>query len=243
MVDQSTLRGRFRRMAAGLRNATGRMPEREERTMGRGLHRRTFMRKTITATAAYAMALSVRESFAQERKPTIPETKQREMLREKEKIVEEIENDVSIGRSVVESTALHIGAFIATMMVNTRPHNGKSRKFDFGGDEVSAASAIIVAPIIEEVLFRAIPSAVINKIYPKGVGKSMWSVGIPISYLFARAHRGEALDGGRDFIPVSQFVSGCFFWYLMRNRGFMHNLTAHAAHNALVEAISRMTDR
>ena len=96
------------------------------------------------------------------------------------------------------------------------------------------------APIIEEALFRIIPS------YLSGGAGKRWDVGIPTSALFALLHNltaretpglGIPLGAERKlaltWVPLPQFMMGCYFWYLMREHGALAALLTHSGANHL----------
>ncbi|MEK7509293.1 MAG: CPBP family intramembrane glutamic endopeptidase [Patescibacteria group bacterium] len=94
--------------------------------------------------------------------------------------------------------------------------------------------AVIIAPTVEEIGFRLLPSLVVDRALGSDAGV-LWEVGVPTSILFAQAHTKE---GGRiETLPLPQFIAGMFCWYLQRERGFSHALTAHAFNNAIVLGI------
>ena len=105
---------------------------------------------------------------------------------------------------------------------------------------VLATLAIIIAPIVEEIGFRLLPSLVVDKVLGSNAGV-LWEVGVPTSIIFAQAHTKQ---GGRtEALPLPQFVAGMFCWYLQRERGFSHALTAHTFNNAVVVGIMMVGKR
>ncbi len=90
----------------------------------------------------------------------------------------------------------------------------------------------IAAPAIEETLFRLVPSAFIGK-----KGGIRWDAGIPVSVIFALMHNLEVNEFKefkfRKVVPLSQFIQGVFYWYLMREKGVTHAMFAHSMHNSL----------
>lgn len=76
-------------------------------------------------------------------------------------------------------------------------------------------STVVIGPVIEETLFRLVPASVLGK---------RWSIGVLTSLLFASVH-------GLERVPVSQFLGGVFYWYLMKERGIDHSIFAHATNN------------
>lgn len=90
---------------------------------------------------------------------------------------------------------------------------------------ISAVIIVIIAPVIEELVFRS-PAYFLRKVSTGWY----WGIGALISALFAMAH-------GMAIIPLPQFISGLFFWYLVRKRGLKHSIIAHASNNAIACAI------
>jgi len=100
---------------------------------------------------------------------------------------------------------------------------------------------VIIGPLIEEWVFRLIPSTLIadQKLKRKD---TVWELGVPLSALFAWMHNIEDIkEGGKttfklhlDSVPLNQFMSGLFFWYLMRQKGFNHAALAHMFNNMLL---------
>lgn len=93
-------------------------------------------------------------------------------------------------------------------------------------------------PFVEECLFRYLPRACF-----RGSGMN-WKIGIPSSVLFALAHNivPPELPGVRipftekykvnlTWIPVPQFIMGCFFWHAMKEHGWLAPLVSHSLAN------------
>ena len=94
-----------------------------------------------------------------------------------------------------------------------------------------AEDTIITAPIIEEGIFRALPSYFI-KDRKAGIGlsrKELIAGGIT-SLLFGYTHNLLAWDARR--IPSPQIAGGMSFWYLQRKFGYLSSVVAHATLNA-----------
>ena len=102
--------------------------------------------------------------------------------------------------------------------------------------------AAVASPILEETLFRAIPSFVASGLGAKG---NVWEVGIPTSAVFALVHNiGINEDYKKELnmekMPLYQFAGGLFYWYLMRERGFTHSVVAHSANNAVAMTVAKV---
>lgn len=102
-----------------------------------------------------------------------------------------------------------------------------------------AAFIVVVGPVIEEAIARYFPSTLIDITLGKGAGV-MWEIGVPLNILFTDWHNvGAGKDKSHaDSISLPQFVMGLFYWYVMRERGFSHALSAHMFSNATVLAIA-----
>lgn len=91
---------------------------------------------------------------------------------------------------------------------------------------------VVITPAVEETIFRLLPSKVLNLI---GVSGNAWPVGLADAIWFAGVHRKNE-ESGIKTIPVQQFNLGLWTWWLQRNRGFSHALTAHSTNNAVAAA-------
>lgn len=91
--------------------------------------------------------------------------------------------------------------------------------------------AIIEAPLLEEALFRAIPSALVNTF---GNSSSTTNANLPAalvtSVLFAEFHN---LGADKRKIPLAQFLGGMTMWRIHRSKGYMHAVAGHALNNTL----------
>ena len=101
----------------------------------------------------------------------------------------------------------------------------------------SYVRTVIVGPLMEEWIFRLIPSAFADRNTRRK--DSFWELGIPVTAIFALIHNIEDIKVGDkttlklhlDSIPLNQFMSGLFFWHLMRQKGFNHAVLAHMFNN------------
>lgn len=96
----------------------------------------------------------------------------------------------------------------------------------------------ILGPVVEEALFRALPSrGLINK----KDARHRWDIGIPTSLLFALGHNLKIEESGElrfiKSVPVSAFMGGLFYWYLMREKGYSHAAIAHSMNNTIPMSI------
>ena len=126
-------------------------------------------------------------------------------------------------------TTLMIGAFVAVDPVLRKlkipiTHTPAKATLE------DSVDSIIGAPIIEEIMYRFIPSAIIHKHSPLEKAVSLWS-----SIKFAYSHNYSE-DGIFTFktIPLYHFADGLLFWRIMRKRGLPYSMAAHATHNLIV---------
>lgn len=130
--------------------------------------------------------------------------------------------------TILESNLMTMGTIILSMMlrsVGIRSGNASSEEIEKIILETPLNAffrIVVVAPIIEEMMFRAFPRAVFG---------DNWVNGIASSLIFAGLHmeNSEGIDVRK--IPAPQLVAGIFFWYLMRERGISHSVISHMAHN------------
>lgn len=120
----------------------------------------------------------------------------------------------------------------------------------------------VLAPVAEEIIFRAIPSTVTSMMqHPLEarkiardviVGTNNWGlstrreliVGVVSSALFGAAH--NLTDEGFDtqVLPINQTVSGLGFWALQRKYGISANIFGHTLNNLLaIGAVKFSSDR
>jgi len=106
--------------------------------------------------------------------------------------------------------------------------------------------------LIEEAVFRLIPSEYLAGRVGKGSREKRWDIGIPMSAIFALGHNIQRKNSSdilprftsfKEFVPFSHFMSGVFYWYLIREKGYNHAFLAHAAHNAEVYALGELLSR
>lgn len=92
------------------------------------------------------------------------------------------------------------------------------------------------APVKEEIVFRALPSLMLNlagKQPPKG--QSRISPAVLSSAIFALAHNRGA-EG--NSVPVEQFAAGMALWRIHNSKGLVHAIATHAMFNGLVMGVS-----
>jgi hypothetical protein len=132
-------------------------------------------------------------------------------------------------QTAIESHFVMIGKLISAAIVER--YLGADRVGNASIDDEAEKKALLehpfdlwfkgvaIAPYAEEIIFRAFPAKII------GTG---WDVGIASSLIFAGAHN----LGAKEFkIPLTQFIGGIYYWYLVKHRGFSHAILAHAFNN------------
>ena len=124
-------------------------------------------------------------------------------------------------------------------------------------DDRKVRQAVIDAPIIEETLFRAVPSVItdltdddrsLRKIganllhgtESKKLTRKELIAGFASSTLFAAAHGMTARGYDTQTIPIPQGVAGFGFWYLARKHGIGSSMVAHSTFNAIPIGLMRI---
>ena len=109
---------------------------------------------------------------------------------------------------------------------------------------------LILAPVVEEVIFRMFPSEMAEF---SGHHGSALSFGIPSALLFSLTHNlTNSPNNGikvtknwgieTDRISVPSFISGLIFWGLQRNHGLDASIVAHLSNNATSAALIWLND-
>jgi len=102
--------------------------------------------------------------------------------------------------------------------------------------------ACLTSPIEEEFIFRLLPSLL----------SSSWLMGAVSSLAFAYTHNfryavsGEKESGivfDTEKIPVTQFIGGIFYWYLLKERGFSYAVLGHCQNNTTALVAEFLMDR
>lgn len=154
-------------------------------------------------------------------------------------------HDLVPDRNFKKTVFLSLGLLIVEILVNELtvrafPVDPKKRKIH--SEEIAnkiknhfistMLEAAVFAPLIEEFIFRGLPSALADDI-THNPNSMHWKTGIISSLIFAVLH-----DFGR--IPLTQFIGGLFFWQLQRTKGFAHNALAHGTHNAAITLVMKL---
>ncbi len=116
--------------------------------------------------------------------------------------------------------------------------DGKMTRRLILGAMLGFAEMTIAAPIKEEFVYRNIPSYII-----KDPSRVRWDAGLVSSLLFAYRHnfyrgKDKKINFAKDKIPLYQFTGGLFNWWIMRKRGYLHAVTAHATTNTTLFPLS-----
>lgn len=91
----------------------------------------------------------------------------------------------------------------------------------------------VLGPLMEEPLFRVLPSAALDELKPELKGQYVWGAAIPTSALFALAHGVT-----KDAVPIYQFAGGFVHWKMVREGGFPSSFISHSTHNSLLVLIT-----
>lgn len=116
-----------------------------------------------------------------------------------------------------------------------------------GGDVIQLT---VEAPITEEIMFRGIPSMLLDTVFNKGEIDTMpvsilrgtddfkftkreIITGVASSAIFGAAHNITGTGFDMKTIPASQTVDGLLYWCLTRKFGLPASIVAHASHNVM----------
>lgn len=105
-----------------------------------------------------------------------------------------------------------------------------------------ASIATIAAPIIEESLFRFIPSLITSK------RSTSWRLGTAASLVFALAHNLKTNENNNTTletkkIPLWQFVSGLLFWHIAKKHGIKNAIISHSLINGTALTLYAINER
>lgn len=104
--------------------------------------------------------------------------------------------------------------------------NMKARAQFIEKHPVAAAALVMgVAPVLEEFVFRKVPSDLLDERADNA--KPRWDVGTGINLGFMAMHTGK------DGIPVPQFFLGQYAWRTQRELGYKYAVIAHATYNVI----------
>lgn len=109
--------------------------------------------------------------------------------------------------------------------------------------ESEKRTTIFFGPLIEETVFRGLPSAVLDAVegnkkpaYQLSESRLEFSrkeviTGIVSSLAFGAVHNYTDKGFNTHTVPASQTFGGILYWWLQRKFGFFSNLTAHMTNN------------
>ncbi|QQR92257.1 MAG: CPBP family intramembrane metalloprotease [Candidatus Iainarchaeum archaeon] len=150
-------------------------------------------------------------------------------------------------RTAIETSFMKAGALVAHTLLNrarfSKAELEELRDYDMtrrkGGKWLLAS--VVGAPMWEEIFFRAFPSKLLNQYMPGKTKETVWEAGIPISMIFAVAHIPNVPKKFQGkFMPISQFMMGCYYWYVMRQRGLLPAMASHSEANALIPVLEKV---
>lgn len=202
------------------------------------LSRRSFIKFIGVMGAVVALEkIGVRTAGAQENKEIAEDskTKNQQLAQQKINIKESVDladtqklepKDNSFKKTAIEQILMMIAESVVNAVF-------KELGMRVGNQSLSAEKLVeylrdkpiigliklgVLGPAIEEALFRALPDGFIDK----NDRRRRWDIGIPTSILFALSHNLKREDSGElrfvESVPISQFMGGLFYWYLMRER-------------------------
>lgn len=98
-------------------------------------------------------------------------------------------------------------------------------------------------PLLEEFGFRLW----FNTFLPNN-NKNYWELGIPVNIFFAYYHNFEKneednIEFESEYIPIPQFIMGCFYWYLIRQKGFEHSVLSHLENNVIALTLLMLKEK
>lgn len=116
--------------------------------------------------------------------------------------------------------------------------------FEDNSDEASETRNQLIK--LEEIIFRHIPGN-----FAENKDQINWRLGLATSIIFALTHQLEAkeTDGNikftltRNEIPLYQFISGIFLWYIARKRGNDHSVVAHQTIDETILTVGIVLDK
>lgn len=143
-----------------------------------------------------------------------------------------------VSGSILTRMGLKIGNADLEQVMNNIPHDSMNRRL-FLHLGLGIVESLIFTPLREELIFRAIPDALLND----DRSKARWDIGLVTSVFFAAIHNfpKNPTTGKRNFntkyIPLLQFSGGMFLWKQLRDKGVDHAILAHSAINFSVSPL------
>jgi len=139
---------------------------------------------------------------------------------------------------------VEFGLILALTAIGINVGNAGAQEIDDmleRGPAYFLALGAVIVPVLEELMFRLLPSAISDGILRRKHGQR-WVLGFATALAFALAHN-LSTEGGEHAIaltqnlylylsvPVSQFVFGLLLWDLMRRYGLWASAFSHMLHN------------
>jgi len=135
-------------------------------------------------------------------------------------------------------TSIHIGATIALLHASTKLRIPITRTKVEPTLE-GALSAIIEAPLFEEIESRFIPGAMFKENSILDQVTKFWST---VRFAYRHNYTKER-KFHMDTIPAYHFAFGLMAWRIMRQRGLHHAIFAHALNNTIAVGVTMYGDR
>lgn len=128
--------------------------------------------------------------------------------------------------------------------------NPEKCKHDFELSTYEKFNALTIGPAGEELMFRCIPSFVVDEVIEGGdtqdsmdtlahgtdylgITRNELIVGAISSLLFGAVHNITDKGINTEILPTTQVLGGVLYWALQRRLGTLANLSAHVTNNVL----------
>ena len=210
------------------------------------ISRRWFIAGTLVGGTAIGLAVLTRPSVQK----LVFDKLQTEPLPQRAK-AEALANRRSIFWTAVETVVVFFAnVFLGNLFDSAGvDHGGHAADGELYEEQLESAPISIYArdnfvmPIIEETMFRLLPSAFFSD-----DRKLHWGTGLASAAFFAGIHNVSKPEADKitlhfDSIPVEQFVLGCYCWWAQRRGGFLHSAGSHVLYNNLCEAYWHFYER
>ncbi|HIF33627.1 MAG TPA: CPBP family intramembrane metalloprotease [Planctomycetes bacterium] len=151
---------------------------------------------------------------------------------------------------VVWATNIGVGEIADRLKVSHGGHAADGPLYDEQLEEAPYATYArdnFLIPIIEEAIFRLLPSAFFSEEKSPNV-KLHWKTGLASTAIFSAIHNFSKPEHNKirihlDSLPLEQMVLGAYCWYAQRRGGFIHAAGAHVLYNNLCEAYYQFYER
>lgn len=155
---------------------------------------------------------------------------------------------IKVDRAIEETTGQPAGNANLRQIIEKKCENSQSPQECFQNYRYSSeekVAGIVFAPVVEEVLFRSIPSWIVSTSEGRkdpvgdvltGTGglkmtRREFFAGAVTSILYGAVHNITERGIDTKTIPSSNTIIGMVFWYLQRKLGIASNILAHALYN------------